>query len=279
MNSKFKIDWSSVKEKIAVAETGKTDYKDPRLFVPEFNKTGTSETIIRFLPSKDTEIPYAKVWNHVFKNNGKTYYNNCQTSIKGKCPVCEYNSEHWKTDYTEQQQKDRKRKLSYFGNILIIKDPLHPENNNKVFLFRYGVKIHEKLLEQSNPQAGSIIEPCQIWDWNEGKNFKLLIKKIKAGNDLAAQSNYDSSCFVDTVSSLGDEETLEKIYNQLYSIKDYYAPSNFKSFEETQKRLNEVLGAKKFVRDDDEGVPPVTSDVGEDVIESASDVFNMISDD
>ena len=280
MNSKFKIDWTNVKKQIADADS-KKDYKDSRIFVPTFNpKTGISETIIRFLPSKDTEIPYAKIWSHSFNNNGKWYIDNCHTTFKGeKCLICEYNTEHWKTDYTKKMQDDYKRKQSYFGNILVVKDPMHPENNNKVFLYRYGVKIHLKILERSNPEEGSIIEQCNVWDWNEGLDFRLIIKKISAGPTLKAQSNYDSSCFVDSPSAVGTEEQMEKIYDQLYSIKDYYNRDNFKDADKCIERFLATIGNKPQTRKSEEHQPPVSEDVEEDIISDVASVFSQIQDD
>ena len=281
MSKKFAIDWSSAK-KAMVAQDSKKDYTDKRLYVPEFNKTGTSETVIRFLPSKDTEIPYAKVYNHSFNQNGKWYIENCHTTINAgnkdiKCPACDSNRDLWKS-LTKDQQDERKRKLSFYGNILIMKDPLHPENNGKVFLFRYGVKIHEKIMERTSPPEGSIIKAFNIHDWYEGLDFNLIIKKI-TGKNGKPQNNYDSASFEGTPTAIGEDDVIEKICEKLYSIKEYYNPENFKPYDDCKKRFEAVIGTKQIARaSDEENQPPSSGVVDDEKIEDTASVFAQIDD-
>ena len=283
MSKKFAIDWSGAQKEMEALDA-KKDFTDKRLFVHDFNKQGTSETVIRFLPSRDTAVPFVKMYNHSFENKGMWYIENCRSTIeKGtrenpNCPVCSYNSDNW-DDYTEQQQKDRKRKVSYYGNILIVKDPLHPENNGRVFLYRYGYGIHEKIMERSKPKDGSIIDPCQIWDWYDGQDFKLIIKKKDIGEGKKPQNNYDSSCFMDTSTPVGTDEQIEKIIPMLYSLKDFYDPKNFKSFKDCETRFNSVIATKGATPKRAENAePPVTDTVEEDAIENTESVFAQISD-
>ena len=282
MGRKFEIDWSSAKEEMRKLDE-KKDFTDKRLFIPEFNKTGTSETVIRFLPSRDTTVPYAKVFSHSFQNKGMWFIEPCPTTIKNnevKCPVCEYNKENW-DNLTEKQQKERPRRTNYYGNILIVKDPLHPENNGKVFLFKYGKKIHDKLKEKSDPPKDSIITPCNIWSLYEGLNFQLIIKKIKLPNEEKPQNNYDSSCFVDTASAVldGDDDKLEKLMAQLYSIKEFYDPKGFKAYKDLKERFDKVIGNREYVQKKAEGAePPVTKTVEDEAVEDTKSVFDQIAD-
>jgi hypothetical protein len=286
MSKKFAIDWNS-KKKAITEQDSKKDFKDVRLFTPDFNDKGTSETIIRFLPSKDTDIPYAKQYNHSFKNSkGKWFIENCPTSIKTsdndiKCPVCEYNGEHWE-GYSKTEQQ-RKRKLSYYSNIYIVKDPLHPENNGKVFLYRYGKKIHDKIMERFTPPEGSTLDPVNVWDWYEGLDFRLSIKKIETEKGKF-DNNYDSATFKDTPTAIGDDDLIESIIAKLYSIKDFYNPDKFSSYSKMKERFDIAIGnittkSQEARRVDPEQQEESNTDVAEDdIVEDVEDVFAQIKD-
>ena len=265
---KFAINWSGALQKIS--QTENKNVKDERFFVPEFNKTGTSETVIRFLPAPDTDVPYVEKFHHYFENGKMKFFNNCPTTIKGmKCPVCEYNSAHWDT-YTFEQRK-RKRQRKYFTNILIIKDPLHPENNGKVFLFAYGVKIHEKIMERLTPPADSIIDPINVWDYYDGANFKLIIKKID--NAGKKDNNYDSASFEDHMSAIGDDDAISKVHNQRYPIMPIIAPSEFKSETEIAERLQKVLGNSASIASPSKPASNVS-----DITEESGDIETIVED-
>ena len=47
----------------------------------------------------------------------------------------------------KRSARKRKRKLSYYANILVVSDPKHPENEGKVFLYKFGKKIFDKITE------------------------------------------------------------------------------------------------------------------------------------
>jgi hypothetical protein len=233
----FKIDWSSAMQKMKEQNEGnKNSYKDERIYYPKLKEDGTAQAIIRFLPSPDTDIPFVKVFNHSFKNNGKWFIDNCPTTIQKDCPVCQLNSELWETN--EDLVRQRSRKTSYYSNILVVKDPQNPENEGKVFLFRYGKKIHEKIMEKIAPPEDGIDDPIMVFDYYEGANFKLLIKQIKTGN--TSYPSYDSSSFVSS-SVIGDDETIAKIHDSLYELGSFISESNFKTVKELSDKLAKVL--------------------------------------
>ena len=210
---------------------------DERFWKPEVDASGNGYAVIRFLPAPDGEtVPWAKVYSHAFQGPGGWYIENSRTTLGEKDPVGEINRQHW-NDGTEEGKeiaRKQKRKLSYYSNIQVVKDPKHPENEGKVFLYKYGKKIHDKILAAMQPEFQDE-EPVNVFDLWEGANFKLKIKKV------AGYWNYDSSEF-DSVSALSsDDSELEAIYKQEHSVESFTSKEQFKSYQDLERRLNLVL--------------------------------------
>ena len=212
----------------------KKSYKDERLWKPELDKSGNGYAVIRFLPSSDNEaMPWAKLWNHAFQGpTGKWFIENSLTTLNQKDPVSEYNSSLWNSGVESDKEiaRRQKRKLQYYSNIYVVADPQHPENEGKVFLFRYGKKIFDKLMEALQPQFEDET-PVNPFDLDTGANFKLKIRKVDG------YWNYDKSEF-DSSSKLDNQD---KVVESLYSLAEFTAPSNFKTYDELKSRLNDVL--------------------------------------
>jgi hypothetical protein len=212
---------------------------DDRLWKPEVDKSGNGFAIIRFLPEPNGEdLPFVRLFDHGFQGPGGWYIENSLTSIGENDPVGEFNSTLWNngTDSGKDQARKQKRRLKYYSNIYVVKDPANPSNEGKVFLYQYGKKIWDKLNEAMNPEFEdeSPINPFDFWD---GADFKLKIRKVEG------YRNYDKSEF-DRPSQLidGDEDKLEKIYDSLYSLQEYLNPNNFKSYDELKIKMLRVLG-------------------------------------
>ena len=216
----------------------KKSYVDERLWKPELDKSGTGQAVIRFLPAPDgEELPWVKVFKHAFQGpTGKWYIENSLTTIGKQDPMSEHNSQLWNTGLESDKElaRKQKRKLEYYSNIYVVSDPKHPENEGKVFLFRYGKKIFDKIMASMQPEFEdeTPINPFDFW---EGANFKLKIRKVDGF------WNYDKSEF-DSVTPLADsDEKLDGIWKSQYSLQDFLAPTNFKSYDELKKRLDDVL--------------------------------------
>ena len=226
---------NAVKEDSAPQE--KKSYVDERLWKPELDKSGNGYAVIRFLPSVEGEdMPWAKVWNHAFQGpTGQWYIENSLTTVGQKDPVSEHNTKLWNTGLESDKETARKqkRKLQYFSNIYVVSDSKHPENEGKVFLYRYGKKIFDKLMAAMQPEFEdeTPINPFDFW---KGANFKLKIRKVDG------YWNYDKSEF-ETPSALGDDSVIESVWKKQYSLKEFTAPTNFKSYEELKTRLDAVL--------------------------------------
>ena len=217
---------------------------DERLWKPEVDKTGNGFAVIRFLPAPEKEeIPWAKLYSHAFQGPGGWYIENSLTTTGGKDPVSEHNRELWNSG--NESDKDvvrrQKRKLSYYANIYVVKDPTNPQNEGGVFLYKFGKKIFDKVMEAMQPEFEdeTPINPFDFW---QGANFKLKIVK-KDG-----YWNYDKSEFDKVSPLLEDEDALEAIWNKEYSLTAITAADQFKSYDDLKKRLDYVLGAKPATR-------------------------------
>ena len=226
----------------------KKSYVDERLWKPELDTSGNGYAVIRFLPAIEGEdLPWVKLFSHAFQGpTGQWYIENSRTTLGrgdvGKDPVSEYNTSLWNSGVETDKEiaRKQKRKLSYYSNIYIVSDSKNPENEGKVFLFRYGKKIFDKLMAAMQPEFEdeSPINPFDFW---KGANFKLKIRKVDG------YWNYDKSEFEAPSAILDDDSAIERIWKEQYSLADFTAPSNFKSYEELKTRLDAVLSGKQVV--------------------------------
>ena len=222
----------------------KKSYVDDRLWKPVMDKTGTGFAIIRFLPApKGEELPWAKLWNHAFQGpTGQWYIENSLTTIGQNDPVSEHNSALWNSGVESDKEiaRKQKRKLQYYSNIYVVKDGANPENEGKVFLYRYGKKIFDKIMETMQPafEEDSPINPFDFW---EGADFKLKLRKIDG------YWNYDKSEFADPSALFDDDDKLEDLWGQEYSLSAFTDTTNFKSYDELKKRLDVVLSGTTTV--------------------------------
>ena len=214
---------------------------DDRLWKPEMDKTGNGYAVIRFLPAPDGEdLPWAKMYSHAFQGPGGWYIENSLTTVGGKDPVSEHNRELWNSGNEADKDivRKQKRKLSYYANIYVVQDKANPQNEGKVFLYKFGKKIFDKIQEAMQPEFEdeTPINPFDFW---QGANFKLKLKKV------AGYWNYDSSEFDRPGPLLDDDDALEALWKQQYSLTALVASDQFKSYEQLETRLKMVLGQKR----------------------------------
>ena len=212
---------------------------DDRICKPERDKSGNGYAVIRFLPPTDGEdMPWVRLFSHGFQGPGGWYIENSLTTLNQKDPVSEHNTSLWNngTESGKELARKQKRRLNYFSNIYVVKDPSNPNNEGKVFLYKYGKKIFDKVNDALNPefQDESPVNPFDLW---EGADFKLKIRT------LDGFVNYDRSEF-DPSSALleGDDDTLEELWNKQYKLQELVAPDQFKSYDELKTKLDRILG-------------------------------------
>lgn len=211
--------------------------KDPTedlFWKPDVDKVGNGYAVIRFLPPQNEDIPFVRIYDHGFQGPGGWYIEKSLTTIGKQDPVGELNSKLWNSGDQETARK-QKRRLSYYSNIYIVKDPAHPSNEGKVFLFKYGKKIFDKINDLINPQFEDEkpINPFDLW---EGATFRLKIRMVEG------YRNYDKSEFEAAAPLSEDDDMLERVYKQTHSLQQFLDPKNFKTYEELEKKLNKTLG-------------------------------------
>ncbi len=211
---------------------------DDRLWKLDVDKSGNGYAVIRFLPPPNGEdLPFVKLYSHAFQGTGGWYIENSLTTLGQKDPVSEFNSQLWNngTDAGKDAARKQKRKLTYISNIYVVKDPSNPENEGKVFLYKYGKKIFDKLTAAMQPEFEDeeAIDPFDFW---QGANFKLKAKNV------AGYRNYDSSEFTAQTPLLDDDDALEALWKKEFSLAEFVAADQFKSYEDLKTRLNYVLG-------------------------------------
>ena len=211
---------------------------DDRFWKPEVDKAGNGYAVIRFLPETEGEdVPFVRIWDHGFQGPGGWYIENSLTTLGQKDPVSEYNSMLWNSGIESNKDKARKqkRRLSFISNIYVVKDPANPENEGKVFLYKYGKKIFDKLNEAMNPQFEdeTPVNPFDLW---EGADFKLKIRNVEG------YRNYDKSELDASAPLFDEDEELETVWKSQHSLVEFTNPTNFKTYEELQTKLNRVLG-------------------------------------
>ena len=260
-----------------VSNQSKVSYVDDRFWKPELDKTGNGYAVLRFLPAvKDEDLPWVKMWSHAFQGPGGWYIENSLTTLNQKDPVSEENSRLWNTGIEADKEiaRKRKRKLSYFANVLIVSDPKHPENEGQVKLFKFGKKIFDKITDKMQPafEDEKAINPFDFW---EGADFKLKIRKVDGF------WNYDKSEFDSTKEIADNDEAIEGIWSKQYPLKPFLEESNFKSYDELKSKLDKVLtGSRNTGTVEDMVTPPSLSETKPEPVvnETVADSSAVASD-
>lgn len=219
---------------------GKGNYKDEddRFWKPYVDpKTELGSATIRFLPAPDgDDAPWVKMFSHGFQgDSGKWLIEECPTTIGLDCPICAANQPLWDGSNSDKEiARKRKRRVQYVSNIMVVRDPSQPENEGKVFLFKYGKQIHDKIMALANPEFEDEdpVNPFDLW---EGANFKLKITKNEGG-----YRTYEKSTFDNVAPLSDDDDELEAIWNKEYKLSELVEPSKYKSAEELKQRMNAV---------------------------------------
>jgi hypothetical protein len=226
-----------------ISGAGQTDNKkDDRFWYPNVDKAGNGYAVIRFLPPPQNEdTPFVRIFEHGFQGpTGSWYIENSLTTIGKQDPVGELNSTLWNSglDSDKEIARKQKRKLHFISNVYVITDQQNPENEGKVFLFKYGKKIFDKLNEAMNPEFADedALNPFDFW---EGANFKLKIRNVEG------YRNYDKSEFAKPSALFEDDDEMEVVWKKQHSIQEFIAPGKFKSYDELKTKLNKVLGLDK----------------------------------
>jgi len=274
-------------ETASPTEGAKKSYSDDTMWKPELDKTGNGYAVVRFLPTPDgEEMPWVSYFDHGFQGPGGWYIEKSLTTLNKQDPVSEYNSTLWNTGIEANKEiaRKQKRRLHYVSNVYVVSDPKNPDNEGKVFKYRFGKKIFEQLKEAISP-AFDDEAPINPFDLRgEGANFKIKIRKVDG------YWNYDKSEFESPSPLFDDENRLNEINNSTYSLSDVIAPSEFKSYDELKEKLDRVLGltgsvstaTAESVAEDQEEVPWAnvnTESVAEEPVIASAEASPQVEED
>lgn len=271
-------------QKLSNPQGANTSQEDGRFWKPEVDKTGNGFAVIRFLPAPAGEdIPFVRIFDHAFQGpTGQWYIEKSLTTLGEQDPVSEYNKDLWATgtEANKDQVRKQKRRLSFVSNIYVVSDPKHPENEGKVFLYRYGKKIFDKLSAAMEPEFEdeSPLNPFDLW---EGANFKLKIRKVEG------YQNYDKSEFDAPTALFEDDDEMEAIWKQEHALQSFLDRSNFKSYDMLKARLYKTLGldgsapkaAAKAPWDEEETAPPPVAKAAPAKAAASKPAPNLAEDD
>lgn len=213
--------------------------EDSRMFYPKLDEKGSGFAIIRFLPAAEGKtLHWSQAYSHGFQGpGGKWFIEECPTTIGKECPICSENSNLWNSGLETDKQlaRSRKRKLTYYYNILVVSHPANPADEGTVRIFKSGPTVFNMLLAAQKPEFPDepVIDAFDPWG---GANFNLRIYKDKDKN-----TKYDKSKF-EAASSMGDDAYIEKVWRQCHNLDEFVAPSKYKTAEELTAKLNQVLG-------------------------------------
>lgn len=232
---------SSAFDKVSNPQSDQKSFDDDRFWKLEKDKAGNGSAVIRFLPRVEgDELPWVKIFSHGFKGpTGKWYIENSLTTLNEADPVGELNTRLWNESSDDnspgrKQARDQKRRLQFYSNILVISDPKHPENEGKVFLFKYGKKIFDKIMNKAKPTFEDE-RPVNVFDLWEGANFKLRMRNVEG------YPNYDESVFAEPGPVAPSDEQILSVVNKQYKLSEFLDRKNFKSYDELKAKLESVL--------------------------------------
>lgn len=234
---------TNVATMVEAGSTTKKSYNDERIWKPSVDKAGNGYAVIRFLPALEgQDLPWVRYWDHGFKGaTGKWYFEKSLTSIGQADPLGELNQKLWNSgsEADKETARKQKRRLHYVSNILVVSDPANPENEGKVFMYTYGKKIFDKIMDMMQPKFPGET-PLDPFHFMQGADFRVKIANV------AGFRNYDKSDFAPAGPCLGgDIERLKAVYNQMHDISEFTDPKNYKSYEELKAKLNDVLGVQE----------------------------------
>ena len=271
-------------ETASPTDGAKKSYNDDTMWKPELDKTGNGYAVVRFLPTPEgEEMPWVSYFDHGFQGPGGWYIEKSLTTLNKQDPVSEYNSTLWNTGIEANKEiaRKQKRRLHYVSNVYVISDPKNPDNEGKVFKYRFGKKIFEALKEAISPafEDETAINPFDLR--GEGANFKIKIRKVDG------YWNYDKSEFEKPAPLFADEAKLNSTFSQVHSLSSVIAPSEFKTYEELKEKFERVIGGTststaESVAEDLEEVPwanVVTETVASEPVMQAAESTPQVEED
>jgi len=193
----------------------------------------------------------------------KTFFVNewSPESIGLKDPFSEKFSELW--NFTDNKGKDDKvwrcpykkialtlnRGQRFIANIKVIKDPLNPGNEGKIFLYDMSPTMMDIVKAALRPSESEIAlgsKPMNIFDPMEGHNF-LIKAKMGTNNFITyGDSKFDGN---KTAVYTTEEEAIQDIKTNSHNLSEFLKPEFYKSFDELAQLRDKFLSKDKRYTD------------------------------
>jgi hypothetical protein len=202
---------------------------------------------VRFLPNvlEDMTLGPSAIENYIHYANLPDYeelrgFYHSQKSFESnnKCPLGTF---YWKLYNSKNQAEKERAELikgspKYYSYVLIIEDEQHEENEGKIMVFPYGIKIRDKInLEREGENSSG--KKCNVFDPANGKDFRLICKEV------GGYQNYDSSSFKESSPiKIYDED--KKKFIQIPVTWDENKQKNVIDNPKVQTKLFEFLRKK-----------------------------------
>jgi len=264
MQLRANTDWGNLNKQFEkISNKGKTTKKvDERFYVPGKDSDGNVASVIRFLPSPDSPAILIES-KHFIKGSNGIYAEDCAKTHGKSCPACSWIGKAWgdgdKDAYKKWGAKDK-----YVANILVINDVNTPENNGKVFLYRFGKGIYNLIEAKVNPTDG-LDEPSIVFDYFTGENFKLVgsPSSFSIGGRAIEFVDFKRSEFKGT-SKLGEDKEIEDADANLKSMSEWLPENALKSYEDMKAKLDSVVSS-----DEVNSTPVTTNPIAQKAIEDS----------
>jgi hypothetical protein len=238
-------DWSAMAKNFDSMSGRGNKIVDDRFYEPSKDSEGKVAVTLRFLPSPDSPAVMEEAGHWFQGPDGETYKENCPRAHKLKCPACDMAGKAWGNGDKDAYKKWG-NSSKYVGNILIINDLANPENNGKVFLYRFGKGIYNEIDGKMNPKS-QLEQPSIVFDYNNGENFNLIGEKDSFRNqkgDMIEFTGYKNSKFIGPEKSVLTEEQIVAADAGLHSLKEWLPENRYKTKEELETRLGVVMNNK-----------------------------------
>lgn len=236
-----------------VSEVGKDPFaassdkyaEDNRFYKLGKDKDGSGGAIIRFLPdvNKNMIQQVYKINTTIEKNGKKRFVNELSpNTIGAPCPFQEKWQELWNAGDKDESKKFG-RAVRFYTNIKVIKDPMNPANEGKIFLLDMSGTLKDKIQKLVNPSQadkdlGAVAR--QLFNPIKGNSFRLVARKGSNGI-----TNFDASDAIPDENSIYEtvEAAFADIKENTFNLNDFKKPETFLPYEKLQEKLRWVTFA------------------------------------
>lgn len=212
------MDFEQLKTKNSTKNLFYKNKKVKKYWTPDIVSKVPHKNIIRFLPaSSKNSHPIYSFYTHTLSFNGKYKTVICSKNEYGICPICEFIELFKKINKDLNLSNDLifnlRRSKKFVSNIYVIEDGRNPNNNNNVFVYKFGQKIFDKLQSFYESFEDETVDIFSFWS---GYDFILRV------DFTGSYPNYDKSSFKAQSSVLMNlnDEALKKLWLSEYDLEN-----------------------------------------------------------